>query len=1183
MSTALRVLNVEDSERDVELIQRHLLRAGYEPVSERVETASAMKAELERREFDVILCDYSMPHFNAIKALALLKEMELDIPFIIISGTVGEAAAVEAMRAGANDYLMKDNLVRLAPIIERERHEAENRHARRRAEAALRESEDRYRDLVEHSRDLICTHDLEGRILSVNQEAARLLGYDSETLLGRNILEALLPEFRHEFDDYIAKLLSEGIARGVMVVQTKTGDRRVWEYTNTLRTEGVAAPIVRGVAHDATEQRQAEKALKASEAELRALFVAMTDVIIVLDAHGRHLKIAPTDPAYLYKPKDDMIGRTLHEVFPKEKADFFLEHIARALDEGRMHRVEYSLQINGTEIWFDGSVSPMSKDSVVWIARDITERKRAEAERRLIFEIIQGVITTPNLDELLKLIHHSIGELLYAENCFVALYDQTNDLMYFQFWVDKFYPIPPPGPPGTGFSGYVLRTGQPLLLTEELMNEMYRRGEVEKGGRSSASWLGVPLRTSSRTIGILVLQHYEDEHAYSRGDLEFLSSVGDQIALAIERRRAEDALRETARSKAESLALLDTILSTAPIGFAFHNRDLVFERINKTLAAINGLSVEEHLGRTLREALPETAYGLEPLLRRVLETGDAVIDSELSGEAPADPGQQHYWLASFYPVRMQGGEMLGVGVLVSDITERKRAEEALRQSEERYRLLFERNPQPMWVFDLETLAFLEVNEAAIKHYGYSREEFLAMTITDIRPTVDVPPLIGGMSEEPTEHSEAGIWKHTRKDGSIIDVEITGHALTFYGRRARIVLSYDVTERISLEEQFRQAQKMEAIGQLAGGIAHDFNNLLTAINGYCELTIRRLRHQDPLLPNLEEIKKAGDRAASLTRQLLAFSRKQVLQPRILDLNSVVSDLEKMLRRLIGEDVELRTVLDPTLGRIKVDPGQVEQIIMNLAVNARDAMPQGGKLTIETKSVYLDGDYARKHIGASLGYFVMLAVSDNGEGMDLRTQARIFEPFYTTKEVGKGTGLGLSTVYGIVKQSGGDIWVYSEVGRGTTFKVYLPRIDEDVQEYKKSIKRGEDLRGQETILIAEDEEIVRKLTCQVLGLYGYQVLEAANGGTALLICERRTEPIHLLITDMVMPEMSGRELSERLSKLRPEMKVLYMSGYTDSAMLHQGALEDGENFIQKPFSPDTLATKVREVLDAPKLSR
>jgi two-component system cell cycle sensor histidine kinase/response regulator CckA len=341
----------------------------------------------------------------------------------------------------------------------------------------------------------------------------------------------------------------------------------------------------------------------------------------------------------------------------------------------------------------------------------------------------------------------------------------------------------------------------------------------------------------------------------------------------------------------------------------------------------------------------------------------------------------------------------------------------------------------------------------------------------------------------------------------------------------------------------------------------------------------LGSHDPMLPNLEEIKKAGERAAALTRQLLAFSRKQVLQPKVIDLNAVVSNLERMLQRVIGEDVELRTLLDPNLGRIKVDPGQIEQIIMNLAVNARDAMPQGGKLTIETKNICLGDEYSAQHIGVNLSSSVMLAVSDTGVGMDPVTQARIFEPFFTTKELGKGTGLGLSTVYGIVKQSGGNIWTDSKLGVGTTFKTYFPRTGEGAREYTRCTASGEALHGTETILLAEDEQLVLRLACEVLRMYDYEVLEATNGDAALLICERFTEPIHLLITDVIMPGMNGHELSDRLRHLRPEMKALYMSGYTDNAIVHHEVLAEGANFIQKPFSADSLARRVREILDAP----
>ena len=388
---------------------------------------------------------------------------------------------------------------------------------------------------------------------------------------------------------------------------------------------------------------------------------------------------------------------------------------------------------------------------------------------------------------------------------------------------------------------------------------------------------------------------------------------------------------------------------------------------------------------------------------------------------------------------------------------------------------------------------------------------------------------------------------------------------------------NVAEREQLEEQLRQAQKMEAVGRLAGGIAHDFNNLLTVINGYSDLLLRQLSPEDPTRLKIEEIKRAGERAAALTHQLLAFSRKQVLQPKVLDLNAVVADVAKMLQRLIGEDIELVLSLNAALGQVEADPGQIEQVLMNLVVNARDAMPNGGRVVVETVNVEMREEYAAKHSVIRPGHFVMLAVSDTGTGIDAETQAHIFEPFFTTKGPGKGTGLGLSTVYGIVKQSGGSVWVYSEVGVGTTFKVYLPQVQKGAEMQERSAPLAEPPGGNETVLLAEDEEAVRILTRDILLDSGYQVLEAPNGAAALEVAGRHEGTIHLLLTDMVMPEMSGRELADTLMRLRPDMKVLYMSGYTNEAMIHHGFLIAGGVFLQKPFTSGVLARKVREALE------
>ena len=399
----------------------------------------------------------------------------------------------------------------------------------------------------------------------------------------------------------------------------------------------------------------------------------------------------------------------------------------------------------------------------------------------------------------------------------------------------------------------------------------------------------------------------------------------------------------------------------------------------------------------------------------------------------------------------------------------------------------------------------------------------------------------------------------------------------------VVVVHDITERqraqkeiTGLEEQLRQSQKMEAIGRLAGGIAHDFNNLLTLIKGYTQLSLFELKEKTPLKDDMEGIKKASERAADLIRQLLAFSRRQVMEMKVLDLNALVRDLDKMLRRVIGENIELVILLTDDLGKVKADPGQIEQVILNLAVNARDAMPFGGKLTIETANVEVDGPFSRAHIGASPGRYVRLAVRDTGVGMTPEVQERVFEPFFTTKEKGKGTGLGLSTVYGIVKQSGGHIWVDSAPGQGTTFKIYLPRVEELAEELAEKVQREDLPRGRETVLVVEDDAEVRQLSMRILNRQGYRVWQAVNGVEALRICEQQKEPIDLMLTDVVMPQMGGKELAEKVQLLRPQMKVLFTSGYLDDEIVHK-ILNSGNQFLKKPFSPALLACKVREVLD------
>jgi len=501
------------------------------------------------------------------------------------------------------------------------------------------------------------------------------------------------------------------------------------------------------------------------------------------------------------------------------------------------------------------------------------------------------------------------------------------------------------------------------------------------------------------------------------------------------------------------------------------------------------------------------------------------------------------------------------------------AKDLFKEKDKKFRLLFEDHPQPMCVYEPETQRFLEANAAASALYGYSVEELRGMSRRDLE-SGDGGPVDALVRASATPVT---VWRHRTKSGRSVEIEAAVYPIEYAGRPAELAVLLDVTGRRHLEEQLRQAQKMEAVGMLAGGVAHDFNNLLTIITGYSQLILNTLRGDDPNRHSVEQIMKAGERAAALTSQLLAFSRRQVLQPRVLDLNKLVSSLSTMLRRLIGEDIDLRLVLPSDLGTVSADAGQIEQVLMNLVVNARDAMPKGGILTIETANVTLDDRYAGRHIAVKPGPYILLAVSDNGTGMDEATQSRLFEPFFTTKGSGKGTGLGLSTVFGIVKQSGGSVAVYSEPACGTSVKVYLPRNDQPVAlEAEGALRKA--VRGTETILLVEDDEMVRTLVRETLERNGYKILDAAGPIEARRIADQYRQPIQLLITDVVMPKVSGRDLAEQLTRKRPDLKVLFMSGYTDNAVLNSGILRKEVAFLQKPFTPASLSDKVREVLES-----
>jgi PAS domain S-box-containing protein len=727
-----------------------------------------------------------------------------------------------------------------------------------------------------------------------------------------------------------------------------------------------------------------------------------------------------------------------------------------------------------------------------------------------------------------------------------------------------------------GADNYVAKPYEPdhllMRIRQVLDNRKHRRGSRSRVG-VHVSVLGSEFTITSEKEQILDL---------------LISTFEDAVQQNRQLRRREEEL-ESARAELARYAgrleqRLQSVLEAVPdVVFSVSTDLRTLYYISPACTSVLGLTPEECAadpGRWRAVIHPDDRSRVVGEFERSAKAG-----RQASAEyriVRAD-GSVRWIDETIVPVRENGGVVTRIDGIARDVTDRKGAEENLRASESRLKSVVETALDA--VITMDGGGFITGwNQRAEAVFGWPASEAVGRRLAQ---TI-IPPQHREAHERGLTHFLAtghGPVLNRRieltglhRDGHEFPVELAISPVRQGDTWLFSAFVRDITEQRKLEAQFRQAQKMEAVGRLAGGVAHDFNNLLTVITSYTDLLLDDLAPQDPRRADIEEIGKAAGSAAALTRQLLAFSRQQVLEPRALDLNAVVSGADTLLKRLLGEDIEVVTVLAPALGTVKADPGQIEQVIVNLAVNARDAMPEGGKLTIETANLVMDEAYVREHPAAQPGPYVLLAVSDTGTGMDEQTQRRIFEPFFTTKEMGKGTGLGLATVYGIVKQSGGFIWVYSEPHHGTSFKIYLPLVEEAAAVATAANQSKQAPRGTETVLLVEDAAAVRAVTRQVLERLGYTVMEAPDGKAALHLAEKHRGPIHLLLTDVVMPELGGRLLAEQLRAARPEVKVLYISGYTDDAVVRHGVLAAGIAYLQKPFTPDVLGRKLREVLDA-----
>ena len=921
---------------------------------------------------------------------------------------------------------------------------------------------------------------------------------------------------------------------------------------------------------------------------LQATLESTADGILVVDldgnivSHNRHFEEMWRLPAALIAANNDAAGRRRlidhvrdqlvnPQLFVDGIQDRYAEPQADSFDvlvfkDGRvLERYSIPLRLDGRSV------------GRVWSFRDVTARRRAECVQDAVYRISHTAHTAENLQELLRAIHEIVGELMPAKNFYVSLYDAEKDRLEFPYFVDEIDLTcdVKPRKLRKGLTEYVLRTGQPLLATPEVYERLVAAGEAELIGAPSIDWLGVPLKVKDRAIGVVVTQTYSQGVRYGESERDILTFVSSQMAMAIERKRVEDAWREQSE-------LLQRIVDNIPVMLVFLDEQGRLNWGNREWTRTLGYDVADASARDIfAELYPDPRER-----QRVRDSIGAPMGQWTDFRTRTRQGATLDTIWANAP--LTGGGWLAIGM---DVTDRKRAEERYRsfiaQSSEGVSRLEIDPPVPINLTEEEQVDRLyaggriaECNDAMARMYGFGEaSELLGTRLSDLHNVTD--PInreqIRAFIRAGYRVSDSETREHDREGrprvflNNVVGFVENGQLVRVWGTQR------DVTEQRHLEEQFRQSQKMEAVGQLAGGIAHDFNNLLTAILGNTQLLLRELPPGDSMRDDVEEIRKASERAASLTRQLLAYSRRQMLQPEVLDLNVVMAEMDKMLRRLIGEHIDLVAVFAPDLGRVRADPNQIEQVIVNLAVNARDAMPDGGKLTIGTANVDLDESFAQAHLGSVPGSYAMLAVTDTGVGMDAAVRAHLFEPFFTTKEVGKGTGLGLATVYGIVKQSGGYISVYSEPGHGSSFKIYLPRIATPAEPPAAALKGGP-APGSETVLVVEDEPAVLTLSRRALEAQGYVVLAASDADAALRVVERHGGMIHLLLTDVVMPGLSGHELADRLTAQRPGIRVLYMSGYPGDAVVQHGTLPSGSAFLQKPFSPDGLARKVRDVLDA-----
>jgi PAS domain S-box-containing protein len=1160
----LHILHLEDEPDFAELVRSLLEQGGVDAEVKRVGDRAAFTQALDGGGFDLIISDYHLPSFTGLEAMSLAKKKFPHTPFILVSGTIGEQAAIESLKAGATDYVLKQQPDRLPSAVRRAVQEAEERTKLLRAETELSRREKYFRTLTENALDILTVLDRDGVIIYKSASLKTVLDYDPEEMVGQSVFNHIhpddLPQVREKFQSALVK--SDQTVTFRFRYQHKNGE---WRHLEAIGQNRLADPEINAIvinSRDVTDRWQAEEDLRQSEKQYRLLFDSNPNPMWVFDLETlKFLEVNEATIQHYGYSREEFLTMTITDIRPPEKSG---QPKVAAADSAVRGLVWRHRRKNGSLIDVEVVWSPMAfrnRFAALTMATDVTERRQVEHRNIIFSKLSHRLSSVTTAPEAAMIICEAADGLFkwddFALDLYFAERDEVFSLLNITTVDGQRVEIPPALQPKTANAliRRVVERGAELLSPTEARDH-------------SAATMLAPILKGSQVVGVLFIQIHSPG-TYAQSDLKVLQTLADQCSGALERVRAEGQLRQTEQRFRD-------LFENSPDAILVEDLAGKILDVNLAGCVLHGLPLGQLIGKNaVEDLLPES---LREDARRNFQKLAAGKLSWVEGESVIADGR-------VIPVEVRAGrvEYNGKPALllhVRDITQRRMAETALQSSEMLFRSVWENSVDGMRLAD-ENGVVIAVNDAYCKLVG------MEASILEGQPFT----IVYAGSENPFEmiknHREQFLNRTTRQkverqhvlhNGQTVMLEIT-HSFVEVQSRTPLMLSLfrNITAQRRLEEQFRQSQKMEAIGQLAGGVAHDFNNILTVIHGHASL-LGMSNLDDTGARSARQITQAAERAAGLTRQLLAFSRRQLIQPKRLDMNKTVGNMSDMLGRLLGEDVALQLNYSQTPAFIEADAGMMEQVLLNLAVNARDAMPRGGQLAIRIAIVKVDEAHVQRQPEARVGFFVCISKSDTGCGIPPENLPRIFEPFFTTKEIGKGTGLGLATVYGIVKQHQGWIEVESTIGKGTTFRIYIPFIGEAKAETEKTTPQIPVRGGTETILLVEDEHPVRELVARVLQKHGYKVWQAASGNDALGVWHEHKQDISLLLTDLVMPgNMNGYDLAEKIRTERPGLKVIFTSGYSADIVGKNFKLEPDLNFLQKPYQPQTLVLAVRRCLD------